>query len=167
MKGKRRVRRIHLTAVGSPARNELDRLGVRTARALVEMAQRAVGERYRVTANGRLIFTKENDERGGRSDDAERAREITRVLADDDVAALVTLRGGGWFARVLDAINWDVLNRRRRMIHLFGFSEMTPLIAIAGGYPKAVGVYDLGPGFLFGGMKRYAGRRAAERGPRP
>ena len=77
-------------------------------------------------------------------------------MADDNVAALVTIRGGAWFARVLDAIDWDVLKRRRRTLFLFGFSEMTPLVAIAGRYPRAVGLYDLGPAFLYGGMKRYA-----------
>lgn len=153
-------RRIHLTAVASPATESLARLEIRNVGQLVRRAQSAIGDRYRVTANGGLIFAREDDAHGGRTDDAERACEITRLLADDHVAAVVTIRGGAWFARLLDSIDWDVLKRRGRTIHLFGFSEMTPLIAIAGRYPRAVGVYDLGPGFLAGGMRRYAKNNA-------
>jgi len=106
--------RIHLTAVGSPAANDLGRLGIRTAKDLAALGDEAVGGRYRVTAAGPLIFASQDDRRGGRQDDARRVREIERTMADDNVAALVTIRGGGWFARVLDAIDWDVLKRRRR-----------------------------------------------------
>jgi muramoyltetrapeptide carboxypeptidase LdcA involved in peptidoglycan recycling len=67
----------------------------------------------------------------------------------------VTVRGGAWFARLLDQIDFDVLKRRRRPIHIFGFSEMTPLIAIAGMYPQVVAMYDFGPGFIYAGMKRH------------
>jgi muramoyltetrapeptide carboxypeptidase len=89
-------------------------------------------------------------------DDDARAKEIQTALADDGIAALVTIRGGAWFSRVLDRIDSDVLKRRKKTIHIFGFSEMTTLVAIAGQYPKAVGLYDLGPTFIFAGMKRWA-----------
>ncbi len=68
---------------------------------------------------------------------------------------MIAIRGGAWFARILDRIDFDVLNRRHRPIYIFGFSEMTPLIAIAGQYRQAVAVYDLGPGFLYSGVKRH------------
>lgn len=151
--GKQRPR-IHITAVGGSAARETRRLGVTGVQGMIALAQGGVGERYRVTAQAKMILAAEDETRGGRSDDAARAREIETLLADDDAAAVVFLRGGAWFTRVLDRINFDVLRRRRRTIHLFGFSEMTSLIAIAGRYPKAIGLYDLGPGFLYSGAKR-------------
>lgn len=148
--------RIHITAVGGSAAGVVAKLGVKDAKGLVELARSRIGNRFRVTANARMIFAKETPNKGGRSDDAARVREIETLLADDNVAALVTIRGGAWFTRILDRIDFDVLERRRTTIHIFGFSEMTPIIAIAGQYAKAVGLYDLGPGFLYNGMKRYA-----------
>jgi len=56
--------RIHLTAVGSPAANDLGRLGIRTAKDLVALGDEAVGGRYRVTAAGPLIFASQDDRRG-------------------------------------------------------------------------------------------------------
>jgi muramoyltetrapeptide carboxypeptidase LdcA involved in peptidoglycan recycling len=122
---------------------------------LVTLAQQAVGTNYEVTINSTLLVADENDYKGGRSDDAVRAREVQSALADDNIAALVTVRGGAWFVRLMDQIDFDVLKRRKRPIHIFGFSEMTPLIAVCGMYPKAVALYDLGPGFLYGGVKRH------------
>src|SRR5690606_10335455 len=138
------------------------RLSPNGVRGMIEMAQRGAGEGYVVTASPKMLLAKEDDYRGGRADDAARAREVQRLLADDDVAAVVTIRGGAWFTRILDRIDFDVLKRRKRTIHLFGFSEMTTLIAIAGQYPQAVGLYDLGPGFLYGGPRWYAKRHAGE-----
>lgn len=150
----REPRRIHITAVGSPAKEELQRLGVGDIHGLVALAQRGAGDCYRVTASEAMITAEENDHRGGRTDDPERIAEVEALLADDTVAAVITIRGGAWFVRLLDRIHFDVLDRRQRPLHIFGFSEMTPLVAIAGQYAKVVGVYDLGPAFLFGGMKR-------------
>jgi len=125
---------------------------------MVAIAQQAVGDRYTITANAKMVLAKQNDEKGGRSDDVQRAREIQKTLADDHVAALVTLRGGSWFTRVLDRINFDVLRQRKKPLYLFGFSEMTSLIAIAGRYAKTVGLYDLGPAFLLDGLEAYANK---------
>jgi len=148
--------RIHITNVGSTGAAAIERLGPGGVDGMLDLVRGAVGDRYRVTASARMILATEDDRRGGRSDDGARAREIERALGDDDVAALVTLRGGAWFTRVLERIDFDVLRRRRRSIHIFGFSEMTTLVGIAGRYPRAVGLYDLGPAFLYSGLKRYA-----------
>lgn len=145
--------RIHITALGSSAIQEIARLGAGDMKGLVALAQRGAGPAFKVTASDRMIASREDDLKGGRSDDAERIRETERLLADDTIAAIVTIRGGAWFARLLDRIDFDVLRRRRRTLHIFGFSEMTPLIAIAGRYPKVVGLYDLGPAFLYAGRK--------------
>lgn len=153
--------RIHITALASSATQEIARLTTEGVEGMMRLAQAGAGDRYRVTASPKMLLAREIDPKGGRFDDAERAREVERLLADDRVAALVTIRGGAWFTRVLERINFDVLRRRKTPLHLFGFSEMTTLIAIAGQYPTAVALYDLGPGFLYGGPKWYARRNAA------
>jgi muramoyltetrapeptide carboxypeptidase len=154
--------RIHITAVGSSAANEIHLLSPNGVKGMLALAQRGAGDRYEVTTSPKMLLAKEIDEKGGRSDDAARIREVQSLLADDRVAALVTLRGGAWFTRLLDRINFNVLKDRRRPIVLFGFSEMTTLIAIAGQYPQAVGLYDLGPGFLYGGPRWYARKHVKE-----
>ncbi len=148
--------RIHLTALATSAVENVDRLTSRGIKGLIDIVQQAVGSDFQVTADDKLIQAKQDDQAGGRSDDDARARALQRVLADDNVAAMVTLRGGGWFTRILDRVDFSVLQKRKRTIHLFGFSEMTSLINIAGRYPKAVGLYDLGPGFLYDGLQWYA-----------
>lgn len=152
--------RIHLTTVGGSAAEEVARLGVTNIKGLITLAQSGVGEAYQVTASAKMLLAKEQDAKGGRTDDAARAREIENLLADDSVAAVVTMRGGAWFTRILDRINFDVLLKRRKMIYLLGFSEMTSLIAIAGQYPKAIGLYYLCPGFIYGGTKRFVLKNA-------
>lgn len=169
------MKRIHITAVGSPARAELERLtsglaetssksaGAKSKRAitdglianLVSLAQQAVGDGYRVTINADLLTAREDDKDGGRDDDRARAADVQSILADDNVAAMVTIRGGAWFVRLLDRIDFDVLKKRKNPIYIFGFSEMTPLVGIAGQYPQAIALYDLGPGFLYAGVKRH------------
>jgi len=156
MTRKAATRRIHLTAVGSPAGKQMRMLGVRNVTQLIDMAQAAVGERYRVMADGPLIWAVENDAAGGRRDDSARVLAVDKIFADDEVAALVTVRGGAWFVRIMDRIDWDLLKHREKTLYIFGFSEMTPLIAVAARYPRVIGLYDLGPGFLYGGMERYA-----------
>lgn len=152
--------RIHLTAVASYATQAMRLLSIKSDRELVALAAGKLNGRYAVTANGKMIFARQDEMHGGRFDDAERAREVEKTLADDSVAALVTVRGGSWFTRILDRINFDVLKRRRTTIHIFGFSEMTSLIAIAGRYPKVIGLHDLGPLFLFDGVRRFMTKRA-------
>ncbi len=162
-----RKRRIHLTSVGSAAHEQLGMLGVRNPQQLLARARASMGDRFRITANARLIWASEDDEQGGRHDDAARARELERILRDDDVIGLVTIRGGAWFMRLIDRIDWDVLKRRTKTLYLFGFSEMTPLIGIAGRSRHVVGLYDMGPGFLYGGLKRYALNHFEELGGSP
>jgi muramoyltetrapeptide carboxypeptidase len=152
--------RIHLTAVASYATQGMQMLGIRNADELMSLASGKLGGRYAVTANGKMIFARQDEMHGGRFDDAARAREVETILADDGVAALVTVRGGSWFTRILEQIDFDVLKRRRTTIHIFGFSEMSSLIAIAGRYPKVIGLHDLGPLFLFDGVRRFMTRRA-------
>lgn len=154
--------RIHITAVASAAHRDVDRLGTGGFEGMIAIAQEGVGKNFRVTASREMIYSRHHKSTSGRSDDEARIREIEGLLSDESVAAVVTLRGGAWFTRILNQINFDLLKQRKRNIYLFGFSEMTTLIAITGQYPKAIGVYDMGPGFLYGGMERYARKHIKE-----
>jgi muramoyltetrapeptide carboxypeptidase len=62
-------------------------------------------------------------------DDARRSAELRRALVDDDVKAIVAARGGYGAMRILDAVPWDALARRRKWI--IGFSDVTALHAMA------------------------------------
>jgi muramoyltetrapeptide carboxypeptidase len=153
---------IHVTSVGSSAADEIARLGAGSPEAVAKVIGGVVGPRYHVTCASRIIMTPVKEHGGGRSDDLARARDIEGALANDDVAALVCIRGGAWFVRVMPLIDFDVLKRRKRPIFIFGFSEMTALVGVAGAYAKCVGLYDLGPGFIFSGLRREAERDIKE-----
>lgn len=147
---------LHLAAIAGSCRSMMERLGCASARELINLVQGLVGRRFRVTGNATLIEAPEDDERGGRNDDARRAADFQRALANDRVAAVVALRGGAWLTRILPRIDFDVLPARTNRVAVFGFSELTTVINIASMYPKAVCWYDLGPAFIPAGLSRYA-----------
>ncbi|MCH8914094.1 MAG: LD-carboxypeptidase [Planctomycetes bacterium] len=147
---------IHLWSIAGSDRNIARQLGLRSTPQLVGLVQDAVGPDYKVTANVKLFEAKVNERRGGRSDDAARARDIERALADDRISAIVSVRGGAWLARVLPHVNFDVLKKRKTVVHVFGFSELTALINIVARYPKVRAHYDMGPGFALWGLRNYA-----------
>ena len=84
---------IHLWSIAGSDRNIARQLGLRSTPQLVDLVQDAVGSGYKVTANLKLFEAKVNAHQGGRSDDAARARDIERALADDRIAARVSGRG--------------------------------------------------------------------------
>lgn len=153
---------IHVTSVASSAAQEIERLGLASVRELFRLISETVGPSYRITGPDKIITTRVDEARGGRSDDAARAADIQSALANDNVAAIVCIRGGAWFVRCLPLIDFDVLKRRKKPLFIFGFSEMTPLVGIAGAYPQCCGLYDLCPGFLFAGPARWAEQNIKE-----
>ena len=149
---------IYLASVAGSCREMLQALRCDSAVELIAFVQSAVGDTYLVEGDTALIEAAEDDDRGGRFDDAERAAAIGRRLADDETAAFVALRGGAWLTRILGRSDFDVLERRRRRIALFGFSELTTLLNIASAYRQALCLYDLSPGFLRQGLRERARR---------
>jgi len=147
---------IHLIGPAASCSRFLLAVGADSGDAFVEMVQSAVGQGFRITADEALLEATEDDEHGGRCDDARRAEDIERALADDDVVALLAVRGGAWFSRILPRIDFSVLDRRRRRVAVFGFSELTTLVNIVGSHDRGVGVYDMGPAFLSYGLRRRA-----------
>lgn len=62
--------------------------------------------------------------------DAERAADINAMFADDDIAAIFTIRGGWGGARLLEMLDWEVIARNPKL--LIGYSDTTSLhLAIA------------------------------------
>ncbi len=150
---------IHLLSVAGSDREMATQLGLKRVAQIIDWVQDIIGPAYEVSGNPTLMNATIDETRGGRRDDARRAREIQSVLADEDLAAVVSLRGGSWLARVLPHVDFDVLTRRRAPLHVFGFSELTPLVNIAAGYrPTVRARYDLGPGYLLWGLRNYAAR---------
>lgn len=151
--------RIHLIAPAGSCRPFLDAIGAASAAELIAMVQSAVGTAFDVVGDHRLIEAEEDEHRGGRSDDRERADDLQHALADDANAAVVLLRGGAWFTRILPLIDFRPLDRRTSPIAVFGFSELTTLVNIVASTKQGLGVYDMGPAFLTYGLKRFAATR--------
>ena len=147
---------IHLIAPAGSCRSFLRDIGVASAGELIDLIQEIVGVDYVVTANHRLIEAGEDESAGGRTDDCERAADIERALGDDQIGALIALRGGAWFSRILPLIDFSVLDARAQPIAVFGFSELTTLVNIVGAHRHGRGIYDMGPAFLRYGLKRHA-----------
>jgi len=134
----------------------LTALGCGSTSELIRLIQQTIGAGYRVTGSAALIEADEDEQHGGRSDDARRAADLQRALADDRVAGVVTLRGGAWLTRILPRIDFSVLRRRSTRVAIFGFSELTTVINVASVYPKAVCWYDMGPAFIPTGLRMSA-----------
>ena len=158
--------RIHLVAPAGSCSRFLDQLGVASAEPLVDLIRATVAERFVVTADTALIDAAEDEMTGGRRDDERRAADLTGALADDDVIAVASLRGGSWFTRIIPRIDFAVLDRRATRVAVTGFSELTTLVNIVSAYEQGVGVYALGPTFLTYGLKRYAAQNGLTGGDR-
>jgi muramoyltetrapeptide carboxypeptidase len=155
-------RRIHFFAPAASGRLLIEKLNLASGEELLIHLRDIIGPNYMVTGDPALIEAGENELRGGRSDDAERAEEIERALGNDDVVALVALRGGAWLTRILPRIDFSVLDRRITRVAVIGFSEMTTLVNIVGAHRNGLGIYDMSPGFLAYGLKRHALRHEPE-----
>jgi len=151
--------RLHLVAPAGECRPFFDKLDCKSPEAFVALVQQAIGDGFTVTADSVLLAAREDEARGGRTDDARRAADIEAALADDDVVALVAIRGGAWLSRILPRIDFSVLDRRSRRVAAWGFSELTTLVNIVGSHPNGLGVYDMGPAFLAYGLKHHATAR--------
>jgi len=147
---------IHLIAPAGSLHSFYKTLGIDRASQFIAMVREFIGGDYATTANEAVLDASEDEQNGGRRDDDARADDITSALADPDVRAIVAIRGGAWFTRILPRINFSVLDQRETPIAVFGFSELTPLVHIVAAHPLGRGYYDMGPAFLTYGLKRHA-----------
>lgn len=147
---------IHLIAPAGSLGSFYAVLGIKGAAQLIALVQECVGDAYRITADQAILDAEEDELQAGRTDDAARAGDITAALADSNVRAIVAVRGGAWFTRILPRIGFSVLDRRESPVAVFGFSELTPLVNIVGAHRNGLAFYDMGPAFLVYGLKRHA-----------
>lgn len=150
------IPKIHLISPAGTCRSFFPQIEVDSAEQLIAIVQETVGSNYLLTANETLMEVVENESQGGRNDDRQRAEDIEQALADDEVVAIITIRGGAWFTRVLPLIDFSVMDRRTTPVSFFGFSELTPLANIIGAHEQGTGYYSMGPAFLPYGLKRHA-----------
>jgi len=156
--------RIHLIAAGSPVAQRLKGLGLGDAASFCRGLALQLGDRFEVTYDLKCLTTPEDDDHGGRTDDARRAADIEGAMRDDRTAAILSLAGGAWFVRVLRRIDFEALRRRRRRLCVFGISEMTPLVNIVARYRRCVGIHDTTPLFVLtkAGTKRSGQKQLGE-----
>ena len=150
--------RIHLIAPAGSCRKYVHQLQCATVSELCARVREWTGGAYAVTADEAIILADEDEAQGGRSDDRRRAEDITVALSDSDVVAIIALRGGAWFTRILPHIDFAVLNRRTCPVAVIGFSELTALVNIVAAHPMGRGIHDMGPAFLAYGLKQQAMR---------
>jgi len=149
---------IHLTALAGTLSTEAQRLGLKSPAQIVSLVQKHIGSRYRVTGTPTILNAAQDPLKGGRRDDPQRARELNKIFRDENICALVAVRGGAWFTRIIPQIDFSLLAKRKTPLYMFGFSEMTTLINIAAAYSRVIAIHDLCPNFCFGGMTGYAQR---------
>jgi len=148
------TQKIHLMAPAGNLRSFYQHLGVENGAEMLSLFQKFAGGDFKLTADLRILDAAENEMTGGRSDDEDRAADFTDALGDPHVAAIVGIRGGAWFTRILPKIRFSVLDKRTSPITVFGFSELTPFINILAHHPMGRAYHDMGPAFLVYGLKR-------------
>lgn len=146
--------RIHLTAPAGSCLRFIQALGVDSAAQFLDLVRDQVGGAFEVTGNEAILSAAENPDEGGRNDDVHRAGDLTAALADDDVRAIITVRGGSWLSRILPRIDFSVLDNRQRPVALFGFSEATSLVNLVAARRMGRGILDMGPAFIPYGLRR-------------
>jgi len=156
--------RVHLIAPAGTCEVLLPLINVSEPADLVAIAQEAMGPDFEVTADVGLLASREDDQHGGRDDDEQRAADIQHALADDDVCALVALRGGAWLTRIIPRIDFSVLDQRTQPVVVWGFSELTTLVNIVGAHPRGLGVYGMVPAFFRYALTRIARQRGIPAG---
>ena len=159
------MKKIHLMAPAGNLRSFYQHLGVENGAAMLSLFQKYAGNDFKLTADLRILDAAENEMTGGRRDDDDRAADFTYALGDPDVTAIVGIRGGAWFTRILPKIRFGVLDQRTSPITVFGFSELTPFINIVAHHPMGRAYHDMGPAFLVYGLKRaFAQAKSATEG---
>jgi len=152
---------VHLLAHANPIGKDVRRFGFANTAAYLAFVRAHLPASLRLTYNRRVLEADENQNRGGRRDDAARIRDLQHALSDPATLAIVALSGGAYFSRTLPQVDFSVLRRRTAPLWAFGFSEMTSLVNLVAAYPQGRGVYWLCPNYLAWKVKPPAAARAA------
>lgn len=153
--------RVHLIAHANPATRDIKRLGMPDTATYLRFIRAQLPRTHRLTATPRLFDAAEDQDRGGRRDDAARVRDLQNAMDDPATVAIVAVSGGAYFSRLLPELDFSALIRRHRPLWALGFSEMTGLVNIVSSYRAGRGVYWLCPNYLAWKIKPRRAARAA------
>ena len=140
--------RIHLIASANPAMTDLRELRFRDVPAYLDFVREHLPAPYLLTCNPKVLNAVEDEQHGGRHDDAQRIADLQDALDDPRTAAIVSLSGGAYFTRLLPHLDFSPLTRRRSPLWALGFSELTTLVNLVATYPAGRGLYWLTPNYL-------------------
>ncbi len=140
--------RIHLIAHANPATKDVKRFRFADTPTYLDFIREHLPEPLRLTATPRLFDAVEDQQRGGRRDDAARVRDVQNALDDPNTLAIVAAAGGAYFSRILPELNFSPLARRKTPLWALGFSEMTNFVNLVASYRGGRGLYWLCPNYL-------------------
>ncbi|MBU0638189.1 MAG: LD-carboxypeptidase [Planctomycetes bacterium] len=140
--------RVHLMAHASPIVNDLKHLKFADTAEYLGFIRQNLPQPLRLTCAARLLVAEENEQRGGRRDDAARVRDLQNALDDPQTLAIVAARGGAYLSRLLPDLDFSALTKRETPLWVLGFSELTTLVNIVAGYRGGRGLYWLCPDYL-------------------
>lgn len=125
----------------SPFPSRIRTLGLFAPAGVPEPARLAPGLARLRSWGLELVYPGANDprERFLAGTDALRVRRLHELLADPRLDALMAVRGGYGCARLLDQIDWDLLQKRN--LPLIGYSDLTALHLAAYGHGYRQGVF--------------------------
>lgn len=142
------VARIHLLAHANPIQKDIDRFEFASATEYVAFIRDHLPAGSRLTYSSKIFAAREDTQRGGRSDDAARVRDLQGAIDDPRTAAIIALAGGAWLGRVLPHIDPSSLQKRKAPLIVCGFSEITGLLNWLATYKCVRAYYWLCPNYL-------------------
>jgi muramoyltetrapeptide carboxypeptidase len=140
--------RIHLIAHANPAMKDVKKYGFADTTAYLHFVREHLPAPLRLTCSQPLLEAVEDEDRGGRDDDAARIRDLQNALDDPRTLAIVAAAGGAYFARLLPHLDFSPLATRKTPLWTLGFSEMTTLVNLVASYRQGRGLYWLCPNYL-------------------
>lgn len=162
MRGRKHLpTRVHLISPANPVGKDVEQFGFGGIDAYVAAIRAALPAPYRLTFDPRLMHAVEDQNFGGRRDDALRIRDLQTAIDDPQTRAIVASSGGAYLSRILPHVDFSALARRRAPLWLFGFSELTNLVNVFGSYRCGRGVYWLCPNYLAWRVRSRVQARAA------
>lgn len=156
-----RPNRVHLIAHANPATKDVKRFRFADTPAYLRFIRDQLPAPFRLTCTPRLFDALEDQDRGGRRDDAARVRDVQNALDDPNTAAIVAAAGGAYFSRILPHLDFSPLARRRTLLWTLGFSEMTNFVNLVASYRGGRGLYWLCPNYLGWKIRPLSQARAA------
>ncbi len=158
---KEQPNRIHLIAHANPGTKDVKRFRFADTQAYLRFIREHLPAPCRLTCTPRLFDALEDQERGGRRDDAARIRDVQNALDDANTLAIVAAAGGAYFSRILPHLDFSPLARRRTPLWTLGFSEMTNFVNLVASYRGGRGLYWLCPNYLGWQIRPLSRARAA------